>query len=137
MHVEQIIATHPQARGRPDAALIRCIEECYDCAQTCTACADACLGEEMVRDLVQCVRTCQDCADLCLTTGAIATRRTGSNEATVRAVLDACAVACRLCGDECETHAAHHEHCRICADACDRCEQACREAARTFEPVLQ
>jgi Domain of Unknown Function (DUF326) len=35
--------------------------------------------------------------------------------------------ACRSCGDECERHAAMHEHCRVCAEACRRCEQACNE----------
>jgi hypothetical protein len=35
--------------------------------------------------------------------------------------------SCRACGDECEHHAAMHEHCRVCAEACRRCEQACRQ----------
>ena len=41
--------------------------------------------------------------------------------------LQACAQACRSCGDECSSHAEMHEHCRICADACRRCEQACTQ----------
>ncbi|WP_240619307.1 four-helix bundle copper-binding protein [Blastococcus sp. TF02-8] len=42
-------------------------------------------------------------------------------------MLEACAAACKACGDECAQHAEMHEHCRICADACRRCEQACRD----------
>lgn len=39
--------------------------------------------------------------------------------------LEACAQACKLCRDECEQHASHHEHCRVCAEACRCCEEAC------------
>lgn len=44
----------------------------------------------------------------------------------IRSVLQACAEACRVCGDECERHASMHEHCRVCAEACRSCEDACR-----------
>ena len=43
------------------------------------------------------------------------------------AVLEACAAACKACGDECAGHAEMHEHCRVCAESCRRCETACRE----------
>jgi hypothetical protein len=132
MHAHQMISTHPHVKGNTNDALIRCVEECYDCAQTCTSCADACLGEEMVAQLTQCIRLNLDCADVCASTGAIASRRTGSNEELLRSVLDACALACRLCGDECRRHAAMHEHCRVCADACHRCEEACQDALQSM-----
>jgi ferredoxin len=35
--------------------------------------------------------------------------------------------ACRSCADECESHAAMHDRCRICAEACRSCEAACTE----------
>lgn len=136
MHVQEMIATHPHLRGSTSDALIRCIEACYDCAQTCTVCADACLGENMVKDLVQCIRLNLDCADVCVTTGQIASRRTGTNELTIKQMIETCADACRLCGDECERHT-HMEHCRLCAEACRHCEQACRKAAGTITPTLQ
>jgi hypothetical protein len=47
MQVQQMISTHPDARGSTNDALIRCIEECYSCAQTCTSCGDACLAQDM------------------------------------------------------------------------------------------
>jgi hypothetical protein len=136
MHVQEMISTHPHVRGSTNDALIRCIEACYDCAQTCTVCADACLGEDMVKDLIQCIRLNLDCADVCAATGQIASRRTGTNELTIKHMIETCADACRLCGDECERHA-RMEHCRICAESCRRCEQACREAAGTITPTLQ
>ncbi len=132
MHVQEIIRTHPHVQGNTNDALIRCIEDCYDCASACTACADACLGEQLVQQLTQCIRLNLDCADLCTATGAVATRRTGSNEEIIRLMLHACAAACQACGEECERHASHHEHCRICAESCRRCEQACQEALRSM-----
>jgi hypothetical protein len=132
MQVQQMISTHPHVRGGTNDALIRCIEACYECAQTCTSCADACLGEEMVRDLTQCIRLNLDCADVCFVTGTVASRRTGSDEIIIKRLIEACAEACRLCGEECRKHASHHEHCRVCADSCQRCEDACRSAAGTI-----
>lgn len=137
MHVQQMIATHPDVGGDTNEALIRCIEACYECAQTCTSCADACLAEGMVKDLVQCIRLNLDCADVCSATGSVASRRSGSNELVIKRMIETCADACRLCGEECEKHAQMHEHCRICAEACRRCEQACRKAAETITPTLQ
>lgn len=137
MHVQSMISTHPHVQGNTNEALIRCIEECFDCAAVCTSCADACLGETMVAELTQCIRLDLDCADVCSATGMVASRRTGSNEIVIKMMLEACAEACRLCGAECETHAGMHEHCRICAESCRRCEQACREAARTVTPRMQ
>ena len=132
MHAEQIIRSHPNVKENTNDALIRCIQECLECASSCVACADACLGEQAVQQLTQCIRLNLDCADVCAATGTIATRRTGSNEQIIRAMLRACADACRACGSECERHASHHDHCRVCAEACRRCEQACEEALRSI-----
>lgn len=132
MHAREMISTHPHVRGQTNDALIHCIESCYDCAQTCITCADACLGESSVADLVQCIRMNMDCADVCSATGAVTTRRSGSNEIVIRTMLKACALACRLCAEECERHASDHEHCRICAEACRNCEADCQAAMRTL-----
>ena len=131
-HMREMIAAHPDVQGSADDALIRCIEECYSCAQSCTSCADACLAEEMVAELRQCIRLNLDCAGVCLAAGTLATRRTGSNPQTIAAMLEACALACRLCAEECEKHTGRHDHCRICAEHCRRCEQACEEALRAI-----
>ena len=133
MHAQEIIATHPHVKGNTNGPLIQCIEECYDCAQACTACADACLGEDSVASLTQCIRLNLDCADICAAAGPIASRRTGSNESVLISVLQACAVACRTCGEECARHASHHEHCKVCADACQRCADACDDAVNSIQ----
>jgi hypothetical protein len=133
MQTKEMIATHPDVRGNVNPALIDAIDAAYECAQTCTSCADACLAEEMVAQLRQCIRFNLDCADVCAATATLGNRRTGSNEDVIRKMLDACITACRLCGEECARHAAKHEHCRVCADSCRRCEAACQKALRTMQ----
>jgi hypothetical protein len=54
-------------------------------------------------------------------------RQTAFDPQLARTVLETCAQACRLCAQECERHASHHQHCRVCAEACRRCEQACED----------
>jgi hypothetical protein len=124
---QDVMKTHPQPPSVDREALIRCIEECQDCGASCTSCADADLAENDVRQMVRCIRLCLDCADACNALARIATRQTMPDLRVLRAMVEACAAACQACGDECERHAAHHEHCRLCAEVCHRCEQACDE----------
>jgi hypothetical protein len=130
--VRELIETHPQPSSLDRDALLRCIEDCFDCSATCTSCADACLGEQDLPELVRCIRLCLDCADVCEAAGRIVTRQTALDLDVVRAAVEACAVACRACGEECEKHATHHEHCRVCAEACRSCEQACNDLVGTI-----
>jgi hypothetical protein len=125
--LQDIIKTHPKPTSVDHDALLSCIEECLECAPSCTSCADADLAEDDVHEMVRCIRLCLDCADACDTTARIAIRQTAPDLRVLRAMVEACAAACHACGDECERHAAHHEHCRICAEVCGRCEQACNE----------
>lgn len=129
MHAEEMMSTHPCVTDTARSALAACIEACLDCAQTCGACADACLGEANVAELTQCIRLNQDCSDLCAATAMVASRQTGSNPGVVRRLLETCAEACRHCGDECASHAGHMAHCAVCAAACRACEATCRTAA--------
>ncbi|MDZ4110177.1 MAG: four-helix bundle copper-binding protein [Brevundimonas sp.] len=134
MHIQSMISSHPHVQGNTNDALIRAVQEACDCAAVCRICADACLGETMVADLVQCIRLNLDCADVCAAAGAVGARRTGSNEAVIKSMLEVCADTCATCAAECDKHAGMHEHCRLCAEACRRCEDACREAAGTITP---
>jgi hypothetical protein len=135
MTVHEMIDTHPESPSFDREAVARCIEECFHCAVTCTSCADACLGEETVYDLVRCIRLNLDCADTCEMTGHMLIRQTAAEPQVVRAALEACAEACRACGEECERHAGHHEHCRLCAEACRTCERSCRELLEAVPSV--
>jgi hypothetical protein len=102
------------------------IEAMNDCAQACTADADADLGDGELASMIACVRLCLDCADVCTATARVVSRQTAYEPGVLRPLLEACAAICARCGDECEKHADMHPHCRICQDACRRCEQACR-----------
>jgi hypothetical protein len=129
----EMLRTYPGDLGGIDReALVDCIEECFTCAQACTACADASLSEQTVAELVKCVRTCLDCTDICETAGRVLSRHTGYDANLARTVLEACVAACKACGDECGRHAMMHEHCRICAEECRRCERACRDLLATL-----
>ena len=83
-------------------------------------------------EMVTCIRLCWDCADVCAATLGVVTRQTARDATVTRPLLESCAAVCKSCGDECERHAEHHEHCRICAQACRRCEQAGLDFLRTL-----
>jgi hypothetical protein len=123
-----MLDAYPKDLGNIDRQkLADCIHACFACGETCTACADACLSEDMVAELTKCIRTNLDCADICTTTGTVLSRHTGYDANITTALLEACRVACASCATECEAHADMHEHCGICAEACRRCEQACAD----------
>lgn len=124
-----MLKTHPGDLGVDESLLADTLASLADCAQVCTACADACLAEEGVADLVRCIRTDLDCADVCTATLAVASRQTQRDHELVRALLEACATACDICSSECGKHAEMHEHCRVCSEVCRRCSLACRELA--------
>ncbi len=128
-HALPMLQTYPAEINLDKAQLASVIEALTACAQACTACADACMSEKtaMLPTLMKCVRDNLDCADVCDTTARVLSRHTGYDANLTRAVLEACATACKACGDECGRHAEMHEHCRICAEACRRCESACRD----------
>jgi hypothetical protein len=98
-----------------------------DCTQACTADVDADLGEQDLAEMVKCIRLCLDCVDVCTATAGVVSRLAEYDVNVLRPLLESCVAICKGCGDECERHAQHFQHCRVCAEACRRCEQACRE----------
>ena len=132
MTVRDMLAGHPRPSPLDRHLLVRCIEDCIDCAATCTSCADADLAEPDVAEMVRCIRLCLDCADACEATGRILIRQTEPDLGVLRAEIEACAMTCRASAEECEKHASPHKHCRICAAVCRRCEQSCRDLLATI-----
>jgi hypothetical protein len=124
-HAKQILETHPTGSVIEAEVLLACIDACFDCAQSCTACADADLAEDDVTTMIRCIRLCLDCTDVCIATGQVLSRQTEFDPELARSVVQACLQACRTCAEDCERHAAHHEHCRICAETSRLCEQTC------------
>ena len=125
MYARQMLETQPRKLAVDSNALADCIEACYACAQSCAACADTCLGEREIGMLIRCIRLNQDCDDLCTITGAMLSRQSEPDWPLLRRQLEACAMSCRICGDECRRHGERHAHCRICAEACRACEETC------------
>ncbi|MCC6457971.1 MAG: four-helix bundle copper-binding protein [Caldilineaceae bacterium] len=125
--VAQMIQTHPQPPRLAIEQLARAVQALNECAAVCTTCADACLAEQHVPQLVQCIRLNQDCADICRTTAAVLARPNNPDPNVLRSLLQTCQAICESCGSECERHAEMHEHCRVCAESCRHCGQLCSE----------
>lgn len=132
MRVAEMISKHPHVEGHLNDSLSKAIEELLSCAQVCTSCADACLGEDNVADMRQCIRLNLDCADVCFAAASVATRRTGSNEEVIKAMLQAAVTSTRKCGDMCGEHASMMEHCRVCHESCEAARKAVEDALGTM-----
>jgi hypothetical protein len=126
-YARELLDTYPRNFNVDVGILAATIDALSDCAQACTADTDADLSEQNVAEMVKCVRLCLHCTDICTATVGVVSRQVEYDTNVTRPLLEACASICKSCGDECERHAAMHEHCRVCAEACRRCEQACRE----------
>ena len=133
-YAQEILAASPsRVPGVPVETLAAAVTALFDCSQAATTCADACLGErepQRLDALARCIRLDLHCADMTVTTGRLLSRQ--EQPALARAVVAACILSCRLCGEECEKHAAHMAHCRVCAAACRRCEAACQAVLATL-----
>ena len=125
-YAKQMLDTYPGSFKVDARMLAGTIDALNDCAQACTADADADLSEQNLSEMVKCIRLCLDCADVCTATVGVASRQAEYDANVTKPLLEACAATCKSCGDECERHA-HMQHCQVCAEACRRCEQACRE----------
>jgi hypothetical protein len=131
-YARQLLDAYRGTLNAGAGVLAATIDALSDCAQACIADADDDLHEENLAEMVTCIRLCWDCADVCTATLGVVTRQTAYDASVTRPLLEACAAVCKRCGDECERHAHHHEHCRVCEEACRRCEQACRELLGTL-----
>ena len=130
MSIRKMISLHPDVQGQVNQPLGDAVHHAMYCAKMCLSCADACSAEDM--DMTQCIRLCLDCADVCDTTANLGLRRSGSNEAVLREMLEFCARVCDECAAECEKH--EHEHCQLCAQMCRECANDCRTAAMSINP---
>jgi hypothetical protein len=67
-YAKQMLDTYPRSFNVDAGVLAATIDALNDCAQACTACADDCLSEQNVAELVKCIRLNLDCADVCTAT---------------------------------------------------------------------
>ncbi|MDG5471910.1 four-helix bundle copper-binding protein [Jeotgalibacillus sp. ET6] len=101
------------------------LQAVHDCAAACNYCFDACLNEDDVKMVSECIRLDRECADIC----AFMEQAISRNSPFTAQLAALCSEICEACGNECQKHADHHDHCRQCAEACFRCAEACRKAA--------
>lgn len=123
--VRQMFANHPNPASDAGEEAFALVTATAECAAVCTTCADACLEEEDPAPMRSCIRANLDCAAICTVTGRLIARPGAQDAETLRAQLEACAVACRACAAECDRHAETMKHCRFCAEACRACANAC------------
>lgn len=124
--IEMMLRSHPRADAQRATDYAETLKALSTCAEICTACADACLGEpDLVERLRRCITTNLVCADVCAATARLLIRQTESPNDVVHAQLHACILACQACADECEVHGEMHDHCRICAETCRYCQERC------------
>ena len=124
--IELMLRSHPHADVQRVIDYSEALKAISTCAETCTACADACLGErEHLEALRRCISADLDCADVCTATARVLTRQTETPNEIVHAQLHACVIACQVCADECQAHSEMHDHCRINAQACRYCQERC------------
>ena len=135
MTVRDMLEAHPRSSVLDRDLLLRCIEECIDCAATCTSCADADLAEPDVAGD----------GPLHSTLPRLRRRLRGHRPHPHQA--DRARPRRPPCGDRAcavtlsgvlaeavsEKHASQHEHCRICAEVCRRYERACRTCSQRSE----
>jgi hypothetical protein len=134
-YAKQLLDTYARSFNADAALLARTIDALSDCAQACTACADDCLSEQNVAELIKCIRLDLDCADVCTATLRVASRQTEYDANLTRPLLEACAAACKSCGDECQRRLHLQRHApTVAALAQDLVGQLLRGRARRYGP---
>jgi hypothetical protein len=94
-----------------------------EAAGLANTCADACLAEPDVADLVECIALDRLVSDSCELAGRVLGRRllVGAEQHVLALVL----AATEACAKECNRHTAH-AHCIACAAACERAATVAR-----------
>jgi hypothetical protein len=133
-HIERMIELRPGPHPVDAADLARFLSIASDCALSCRVCAWSSLESPAVTDLVDCIELATDCAAACdAAVAAVLRWSPGTDPRRDHAVafVDACALVCAACAEECERRC-DEEHCRVCAQACRRCERECLTLAEAI-----
>jgi hypothetical protein len=119
--------TSAQDKAKHDqhaAHFVQCANECADCAVVCDSCATHCanLIAQGHKEHLKTLQTCQDCSSICESAADITAKGGPFSDL----ICQACAEACKRCGDACAQFP-NDEHMKKCADQCRKCEKACRD----------
>ena len=126
MSIQKMISEHPAVGYNYNEQLGEAVKHAMYGAAILNSCADACLAEDM--DMANCIRRCLDASDACTAFYRMASRRTGFNEAAIKAIGAATIIACKQCLEECSKHDNAH---------CKRCSQMCREVIEDVTKATQ
>lgn len=94
------------------------IESLTNCMNYCNWCADACLDEDNLKDMIACIRVDKACAATCNALIQVLPTKYDN----IQGLVDYCLKVCKACGDECEKYPS--DHCKKCAEACRKAEKA-------------
>lgn len=97
------------------------IEVLSNCIHYCNYCANACLNDNDVQEMVDCMRMNHVCAEVCGTLSHLLM----TDYKDIRELMEYCIRTCERCAEECEKH--DQQHCKECAKACRECVEACRK----------
>lgn len=115
--------------GRRDKAHQECLDACTDCAQECEAtfhhCAKLAAGGQ--KEHLRPARFAIDCAEFCILSAKLIARMSPMMAYSC----DACAKACRKCGDECAKF--DMPEMKRCMEACRVCEKSCIEMVKAMQ----
>ncbi len=103
-----------------------------EAAGLANTCADACLAEADVADLVDCIALDRLVSDSCELAGRVLGRRllVGAEQHVLALVL----AAAEACAKECNRHGTVHAHCGACAAACERAASVARALSDPVGP---
>ncbi|HEY5710643.1 MAG TPA: four-helix bundle copper-binding protein [Allosphingosinicella sp.] len=118
----------PPGDGAPESALTKAVRSAVTCAVQCTSCADA--GVEEVMSLPQHLRDGPEVGSVCEALAWLATRQSGTNEAVIKGMLEACATACERRVQFCAGF--EHPHCSQSVQSAEDCARDCRVALDGF-----
>ena len=127
MSIKEMIQEHPDVGGDYNRELGDAIKHAMYGAAIINSCADACLAHKD-EDRAECIRRCLDASDACTAFYRIASRRTGGNVTTIKAIGMATVLACEACHAHCSQHDDAH---------CKRCARICEEVIRDVKAALE
>ena len=96
-----------------------------ECEPASTSCAMAMISEG--EGTAVAIRRALDCADVCQATLRVLSRASSSDANLLRALTQACIIACQGSSLECGRHAEHHEHCRIHSETAQQAAMALQD----------
>jgi len=112
------------SRDRMGRGMTRCIHDCHDCQDACTATAQHCLRKGGMHAEARHLRLLADCAEICQTAANFMARASDHHHA----ICSICSIICEACAESCERIGGDEEM-KSCAAMCRRCAESCKETA--------